>query len=226
MENLYNQLWEDNLPKYRIGTVEVDPLLSSGADNRFGITLLFRPDGAVKKSIGSFLQELERLEPEQYYYPASDLHVTVISIISCHPGFSLDQVAVADYAALVKESLAAAKSFGIGFRGITISPAGILVQGFPATAQLQVMRQRLRENFKSSTLMQTLDSRYVLQTAHCTVARFKAPLRNPERLLQKLQEYRHHRFGSMDVTRVLLVHNDWYQKQDLVQQLAEIELPS
>ena len=90
--------------------------------------------------------------------------------------------------------------------------------------ELYKLRNRLRENFRKTNLQQTIDSRYVLQTAHSTVVRFKAPLQKPAAFLKKVQEYRNHDFGSMEVRELELVYNDWYQRQSLVQLLGRFRL--
>lgn len=220
----YNGLWENALQIFRAGDFEIDPFLNTANDNRFGITLLFRPGKEVKDKVDVFLQELRQLEPEQYYYPASDMHVTVMSIISCHAGFSLGSIHLVEYIAVLQECLADIKPFRIDFAGITASPSCIMVQGFPVTDQLNVLRNKLREGFRQTSLQQSIDSRYVLQTAHCTVARFKEPLRHPASFLNKLKEYRSRSFGSTAVEQVELVYNDWYQRQALVQRLYIGEL--
>jgi 2'-5' RNA ligase len=220
----YNDLWQYAIQGFRSGAFELDPYLNSAADDRFGLTLLFRPGPIVKDKISTFLQELRQLEPEQYYYPASDMHVTVMSVISCHSGFSLESIQAGEYIHVLQECLAGIKQFRIDFAGITASPSCIMVQGFPATAQLHELRNNLRDSFRKTSLQQSMDSRYVLQTAHVTIARFKEPLRNAPAFLDKLQQYRTHDFGSTEVEQVELVYNDWYQRQALVQQLALFRL--
>lgn len=224
LEKHYNDLWKSSLQKFRVGAFELDPYLDATDDNRFGVTLLFRPSDEVKESIEAFLQELRQVEPGQYYYPMSDMHVTVMSVISCRAGFSLDSINIAEYIAVLQDCLADMKSLRVGFRGITASPSCIMVQGFPATAQLNDLRNKLRESIRKTALPQTIDSRYMLQTAHITVGRFKKPLLNPAAFLGKLNTYRTHSFGSTKVAQVELVYNDWYQRQAAVQQLAAFRL--
>ncbi|GAA4437891.1 hypothetical protein GCM10023188_32610 [Pontibacter saemangeumensis] len=224
LEKHYNGLWENALQQFKAGAFELDPFLSSGDDDRFGLTLLFRPDEAVKESIGAFLQELRQVEPAQYYYPSSDLHVTVMSVISCHAGFRLSHIDRAAYINVLRECLADIKSFRVDFRGITASPSCIMVQGFPASGQLNDLRDKLRESFRKSSLQQTMDSRYILRTAHITAARFKEPLHNPAAFLDRLQANRSHSFGSTEVHHIELVYNDWYQRQAAVQNVCNFRL--
>ncbi len=224
LEQHYTNLRESALSGFREGRFELDPYLTSAQDDRYGITLLLRPDAAVKENIGALLQELKQVEPEQYYYPASDIHTTLLSIISCHAGFRLNSIAVGEYLAVLQECLAGIKSFQVDYRGITASPSCLMVQGFPDSAQLQNLRDSMRDTLRKTSLRHTLDSRYVLTTAHCTVVRFKAPLQNPSAFLEKVQGYTTKAFGSTRVSQVELVYNDWYQRQAVVQQLGVFEL--
>ena len=224
LEKHYNGLWENALQQYKAGAFELDPFLDSTEDDRFGLTLLFRPGAMVKDKISTFLQELRELEPAQYYYPASDMHVTVMSVISCHAGFRLADIDVEAYIKVLQECLADVKSFRVDFRGITASPSCVMVQGFQASGQLNALRDKLRASFRETSLQQTMDSRYILRTAHITVARFKEPLRNPAALLDKLQAYRNHTFGSTEVHHIELVYNDWYQRQSAVQDVWDLRL--
>jgi len=224
LEKHYRTLWENSLAGFRAGAFELDPFLSAKEDSRFGITLLFRPGEAVKAGIAHFLQELRQLEPEQYYYPASDMHVTVMSLISCHAGFRLEHINPEAYITVLQECLACIKSFRVDFAGITASPSSLMVQGFPGSDQLDVLRGKLRENFRNSPLLQTIDSRYVLQTAHCTVARFTSPLKHASAFLGKVQQCRGCSFGGAQVEEVELVYNDWYQRQAVVKPLASFRL--
>ncbi|WP_161888035.1 2'-5' RNA ligase family protein [Pontibacter russatus] len=224
LEKHYDELWENALQKFQASAFEPDPFLNSAEDDRFGLTLLFRPDAAVKESIGAFLQELRQVEPAQYYYPASDLHVTVMSVISCHAGFRLADIDKAAYKNVLQECLAEVKTFRVNFRGITASPSCVMVQGFPASGQLNDLRDKLRESFRKTSLQQTMDSRYILRTAHITAVRFKEPLQNPAVFLEKLQDFRNRSFGGTVVGKVELVYNDWYQRQALVQRVDAFRL--
>ncbi|MFD3001548.1 2'-5' RNA ligase family protein [Pontibacter toksunensis] len=224
LEKHYDRLWERSLSQFQAGAFELDPLIESDNDTRFGITLLFRPGQEVRDRIQQFLLELQQLEPEQYYYPKSDMHVTVISVISCHAGFSINNIRVEDYVQLIQHTLQNFGNFQLSFRGVTASPSGLLIQGFPVADKLNALRNQLRESFRNTTLQQTIDARYVLQTAHITAVRFKAPLQNASAFLHKVQQYRNKNFEMTEVNELELVYNDWYQRQGLVQVLSRFSL--
>ncbi len=221
---IYDKLWDESYSRLKTGSVETDHYIDSPEDKRYGITLLTRPDVMVRQKISIFLEKLCDIEPRQYYYPNSDLHMTVLSVISCFDGFHLRQVDPTAYQKVIQRSLENIGSFEIHFCGVTASPSAVLIQGFPTDSTLEVLREVLRDSFRSSELMATIDSRYRIQTAHMTVVRFRDELLNPDAFLNLLQEYRHYDFGKMKVDRLELVFNDWYQRRSTTRRLAEFRI--
>ncbi|PRY11273.1 2'-5' RNA ligase superfamily protein [Pontibacter ummariensis] len=224
LQQHYDNLWSNSRQQFEAGAFELDPLLDATNDERRGITLLFRPVQEVRNEFLAFLEELKAVEPEQHYYPSDDLHVTVMSIISCYAGFQLEMIQVEDYLSLLKEALQGIGPFRIQFKGLTASPSCVIIQGFPADESLQEIRERLRKAFAGSPLQQTLDQRYTIQTAHSTVSRFRKPLLQPQKFLKKLELYRQFDFGSSEVTELELVFNDWYQRSKEVRLLGKWKL--
>ena len=220
----YDSLYRTAVHEINNERLVVDSMLDSESDERRGITLLIRPDDEVKEEISRFLSVLEDVEPDQYYYPESDFHITVMSLISCYDGFSYDQIDLSRYAEIVKESIADVGVLGFDFKGITASPSCVMIQGFPTGTGLNILRDRLRENFRNSDLEQSLDKRYKLQTAHSTVVRFRKPLVNKRRFLKVLEAYRDCNFGTFRADALELVYNDWYQKAKLVEKLHTFSL--
>ncbi len=224
LENHYNKLWNHSLQKFRRSEFEFDTLINTEDDNRYGITLLAQPTKEVKPNISNTLEDIRNVAPNQYYYPASDLHVTILSIISCYAGFSLNQIDPADYQKIVQSAIDSISPFEITFRGLTASPSCILVQGFPNGDQLTLLRNRLREKFKDTSLQHSIDKRYQLKTAHMTVVRFKESFENAERFINKIARLRDRYFGSCIIDQVELVGNDWYQRQNKVESIAKFSL--
>ncbi|GAB3846952.1 hypothetical protein GCM10028822_07680 [Hymenobacter terrigena] len=194
------------------GEAELDGLIDSPNDHRRGVTLLARPPASIAARIEEMLLDFRRAEPDQYYYPAADIHVTILSIISCYEGFTLDLIAPADYQDAVRSILQSSAPFTISYAGLTASPGSIIVQGFPEGDELEKLRDATRRFFRGSGLQQSIDQRYSIQTAHSTVMRFRSPLQNPARLLEKLAKYQTHFIGSFEIDTVELVYNDWYQR--------------
>lgn len=209
----YNQLYKSASEAILNGKYNLDSYINNSSDSRFGITLLARPNEKVNTEIQQFLDKLKAVDPSQYYYPNSDVHITVLSIISCYQGFSLDKIAVEEYVKTIQKSLIDLDEITIEFRGVTASDSAIMIQGFPTDESLNNLRNKLRENFKNLALEQSIDSRYSISTAHSTVMRFTEKLVNPEKLIEITEEFRDYNFGSFKVEKVELVFNDWYQRE-------------
>ena len=220
----YNQLYKKSAESILAGNYNLDSKINNKSDSRFGITLLIRPSEKIKANIQFFLEKLKAIEPAQYYYPASDIHITIMSIISCYEGFSSDKIKVEDYIKIIQESLVDLGEIKIEFRGVTASPSALMIQGFPADESLNNLRNKLRDNFKKSPLQQTIDSRYAIATAHSTVMRFQEKLQNPEKLIEITERFRDYDFGEFTVEKVELVFNDWYQRESNTIHLQDFNL--
>ncbi|WP_073371463.1 2'-5' RNA ligase family protein [Flavobacterium fluvii] len=220
----YDILYKESIEKIVADTYHIEHEIDSPSDHRFGLTLLIRPDSQTKNRIQAFLNELKEIDPDQYYYPDSDIHITVLSIISCYDGFDLATISLPDYVAVIEKSLVGIHDLEINFQGITASPSAIMLQGFPNTNSLNDLRNKLRVNFKESGLEESIDKRYAIQTAHSTVARFRKPIENKEKLIAILEKHRDFNFGKVKVESCYLVYNDWYQREKWVKELKEFKL--
>ncbi len=217
----YNQLYTTSSESIAAGNYSIDKEIKNESDSRFGITLLIRPNEEIKAKMQDFLNELKKTEPEQYYYPDSDIHITVMSIISCSETFRLNQISPNDYIQLICKSMVDVDKITIQFKGITASSSALMIQGFPTDETLNNFRNKLRENFKSSGLQQSIDSRYTIATAHATVMRFQEKLHNPKKLIETAEIFRDYDFGEFSVKNLELVYNDWYQRKNNTKVLGE-----
>lgn len=214
LEAHYSKLYNESINKISSGNYEIDTLIDSDFDKRFGITLILRPSSKVKNNIQKFISQLKKIEPHQYYYPSSDLHITIMSIISCYDGFDISKINLSKYIELVKKCLIKNKQTSIQFKGLTASNSCIMLQGFMNNSTINDMRDLLRLEFKNSPLEQSLDKRYAIQTAHSTIVRFRKELKNPKEFLKTIDQFKNYDFGTFEVKEVELVFNDWYQRKE------------
>lgn len=224
LQEHYNSLYKKSIKCIENDNYIIDDLIDSSSDKRFGITLLIKPSIEVKNDIQKFLSELKAIDPNQYYYENSDIHITVMSIISCYDGFELKAIDTSKYITIIKESILKASNLRIEFSGISASPSCIMIQGFMNNQSLNEIRNQLRIKFKNSTLQQSIDIRYTIQTAHATVVRFKEKINDKSKFIKTLEKYRTYNFGTFDVKTMELVYNDWYQKAKFVKKLAEFSI--
>lgn len=210
----YNQLYESAIKKIKSNNYQRDFLIDSPDDKRFGVTLLVRPSENIKNKIQFLLDDLKQIDPIQYYYPSTDIHITIMSIISCYEGFRLDQISTSEYIELISSNLKEIDKFNITFKGITASDSSVMIQGFPTDENLNNLRNGLRNSFRSSNLKQSIDKRYTIQTAHSTVLRFREKLLRINEVLEVLDYYKDYEFGTFEVNELELVFNDWYQRKN------------
>ena len=222
--SVYQQMWQNAWPLITHNQIKHDVYLNGKTDTRRGITLLARIKPPISKVIKAFLRQMQQLEPQLYYYPESDLHVTVLSILSCRTDYQLAAEDHAVYVQLIQDIVSKTPTFKLDFKGITLADNAIVVCGYVADDTLAKLRADLRQQVGASGLTHSMDARYNLVTAHCTVARFPCDLQQPSVFTEFLQSNREHAFGSLDVTQLELVVNDWYQSKANTQVLANMSL--
>ena len=220
----YNTLYQRSIEKIKTEGCEIDHLINSPIDRRLGITLLIRPPLQIKNRIQNFLDELKNIDNEQYYYPNPDIHITIMSIISCYQGLQVKKISIRDYIEVIEESIQNIEKFSIEFKGITASPSCIMIQGFWNDKYLKLLRNNLRNNFLHSYLEHNIDKRYTIKTAHSTVVRFQKKLDKKAEYLHVLEKYRSFDFGRFQVDNLELVVNDWYQRKESVKRLHLIPI--
>lgn len=221
----YDGLFDKAIAKLEAGKASVDPMLDDPKDDRFGLALIIRPSKEVIEKAKEFLAELNAQEPSQYPYPEEQIHITVLSIISCVEGFQLGDIQVPEYLATLERSLDGIEPFEIEYKGVTASQSSIMIQGFPKEDTLELLRERLRVNFQESGLHQTMDARYKLTTAHATIFRFRKAIEKPKVFADFLRNSRSRDFGSQKVTKFELVYNDWYHRPEKSIGVATFQIP-
>jgi len=224
LDALYEQLRTETVKRIREGSEEWDPLIDSPDDDRYGITLQLRPGPDSRGRIRLFLQEALGVEPDQYAYPESDLHITVMSIISCFRGFRLEQIEPEAYIDYIRRSIGEASSFRYWLKGVTASPSCLMIQGYFEDDILNRLRDRLRKNFGDSRLQHSIDSRYRTESGHCTVFRLRRPLTDRKGYLGLIEGNVDRDFGTFRVSELELVANDWYQRSNKCRVLQRFPL--
>ena len=225
LRDRYELLWANSVERIRLGNVEIDPILArKEADFRRGMTLVIRPSERVRLRVDEFLDELRVLEPDQYYYHPSELHVTFLSLFTATVEHEAFFERTGDYEAAVTSGASRLNPFSMFFHGITASPGAIMVQGFTDAGRLNAGRDGLRQELRSRGFNRGLDERYRLETAHMTVARFRQPLRNARSFAEALDQARTFDFGTSEVDSLELVRNDWCMSRERTECLRLYEL--
>jgi 2'-5' RNA ligase len=225
LQQRYDEIWVSGIGKIRKGKIKCDPVLAAGtADARRGLTLIARPSATVRDEVKVFLLQLRRLEPDQYYYEAPDLHLTILSLFTAtfdHRRFFAQTQA---YVAAVDCALSGLGPIRIDFAGITATTDAILIQSFPENDTLNELRDQLRRQLRVHGVDEGLDTRYRLTTAHMTAARFCRPLRDSQRFASALEAARHRSFGLTEIRSLSLVKNDWYMTRRVLETVKRYRL--
>ncbi|MCX7708540.1 MAG: mutarotase [Clostridia bacterium] len=224
---IYDSLWNEAENCIRCNQPECDDFLCrKEQDKRRGLSVVCRPNECILQRFRDFIHKAEQLEPHQYYYDPQELHITVLSIISCYDGFDLKNKDPEAYTGVIEKSIQQAGPMKITFHGITASKSCVMLQGFPKNEELELLRGRLRDNFRTSGLEASIDQRYTLQTAHSTVIRFGNPFLNPGGFADFLKQYREFDFGVTEIGEVEFYFNDWYMSEAVSTKLACYSLKS
>lgn len=210
----YNSLWLQSKNEILNNKYQIDNFLNKSFDTRRGITLLARLEFKVLNKIIKFIEKCKTIEPDQYYYKSSDIHITILTIISCYENFTIDLINRNDYIEIIKKALSGINNFKIQFKGITASDSCIMIKGFPLNNDINIIRENLRKNFKSSKLTNSIDKRYRLITAHSTIIRFKNNLKNPIKLIELIERYKDYNFGYSNIKELEFIFTDWYQRNE------------
>ncbi|WAJ72338.1 hypothetical protein [Catenovulum adriaticum] len=214
LKKIYDDMWDESYQKIMAGQYQTDPLINDPSDTRRGVTALAylqNNNREVSLNINRFLSQLQNIEPKQYYYPENELHLTILSIISCISGLKLSELNTALYLEIFNQCMTKVKPIEIQFKGVTASPSCILIQGFPVGDGLIDLRHELRQKYKASAVHTSIDSRYALSTAHLTVVRFCSALKNKQSMMHLLAQYKNYDFGQVCFNEFELVFNNWYQ---------------
>jgi len=227
IQKTYNDMWAIFCSALEKGQCEIDQNIGNKNDTRRGITALAYLESnnkSVVNEIDHFLNQVQQIEPEQYYHPINELHLTILSIITCIAGFKLTDINPTEYERIFNQVFNGIGSIEIELKGITASSSCVVIQGFPVDSSLAILRDRLRKNFKESGLRSSIDSRYKITTAHVSVIRFHTEIKDKDKLKILFKKYRNYSFGTVKLTKIELVFNNWYQNLSITEKLANYSI--
>lgn len=222
---VYEQLWRKTGRLLKFSRIQIDSRLQNPAgDPRRGVTLVARPGRNVRKKVEEFLRKTAAICPGQHFYQPAELHVTVLAIISGSEFWRDEIRRLPTCRQVLAEVLRNARPFRVHFRGVTVSPDAVMIQGFPMDDALLQLRDEVRDAFRKAGLGGNLDRRYKTVTAHLTVMRFSEPEADGKRLFEFLQENRETEFGETYFKTVQLIWSNWYASSGVVRVLQKYSL--
>ena len=175
LDNHYNNILKNNIDKIMLGGVGDTLLYDAKDDARMSLVVLIRMSSNITNNIIRHMEELKLLEPDLYYYPQEDFHITVMDILKGELGRTIP-ANINEYINTISRCAEEISAFEILFDGMTASDNVALVKGYYEES-LEVFRKMLRDNLKQQGL--PLEERYETFSSHISVARIPNKLKNP-----------------------------------------------
>ena len=233
LDNHYDSILTANREKILAGGNGDAFLGNALTDNRMALVVLIRIPLDIAEKINSCIDDLKGIEPNLYYYPAKDFHITVMDILKGEEGRRIPPNII-EYIHCIEECSKDISPFLTRFDGLTASDNAIMVRGYyddqlmvfrqnlrdmlKQRDQLMVFRQNLRDMLKQRGL--SLEERYKTISSHITIARLHSKFQNPEKLLDFIEKPRS--FGTMTVSKMEISFHNWYDTRKEVLSILEL----
>lgn len=211
LEALYSKINSEGREAIQNSQEKIDLFLNNlEQDRRFGLTLLIKIPKKITGSFRRIEEEIQKVEPEQYFYPETDLHLTVVDLVSASAGFKKDETLIGKSIQLMENAVKRVRPFTIRFQGIITSNAAVLVKGFYRDG-LPDLRHQMRKIAHEEGI--NLQERYQSISAHSTMVRFKSAFQNRREFLTVVQNFHDLEIGTVLVNELELVIHDWYNRR-------------
>lgn len=151
----------------------VEELSHPGSDRRSGVNLVSRPYGDIVAFIQAIQKYLRDAEPDQYYYPASDLHLTVLEICHSRTPAEAAQMAAA-VAPLLQAIVNSQLLIDLASPELTFDDRAVALSFKSGQERLDDLRMALSGHL--SDLGVCVSPRYKPSSAHVTLMRYMRPL--------------------------------------------------
>ena len=209
-------IYEKNKQKLLKGGTGDKFLINAKNDNRMSLVLLIRIASEISNKIEKCISKLKNIEPDLYYYPKTDFHITVIDILKGEENREIPNN-LNEYIECINNCIKEIKPFKIEFNGLTASDNAIMVKGY-YEYELQKFRELLRKSLKEKGL--SLEERYETISCHITIGRVADNFKNPKDLTKFIEEER--KFGVMEVDSLELSFHNWYDTKKKVLTLFKL----
>lgn len=216
LENHYESIIAANREKILAGGKGDQFLENALTDNRRALVVMIRIPSEIAEKINKCIDDLKGIEPNLYYYPAKDFHITVMDILKGEEGREIPSN-ISEYIRCIKECSEEISPFQIEFDGLAASDNAVMVRGYYED-HLLIFREKLRGMLKLKGLL--LEERYKTVSSHVTIARLYNKFQNAEKLLEYIERPRS--FGTMTVQNMEISFHNWYDTRTEI--LSTIEL--
>lgn len=210
MEQLYASIAARGRPALLKGGMADRLLACPEQDTRMSVALVLRPPEPVGRAVEECLKQMRSVHPELYYYPAQDLHVTVLDLLAGRPGLVCPPELAEGYAQVIRQAAAQVPPIPVRFAGLTASDSAVMVKGYPGP-ELEALRQGVRAALRGQGL--PLEERYETRSCHLTAVRFPCPAEDPPGLVRRLEEWAELPFGKCTIGKIEITYHNWYDSK-------------
>ena len=156
--------------------VLINEIKKSGTDRRYGVNLICRPSEIIMEHIQTIIEYLSNFEPNQYFYPIKDIHLTLLEICHSQPIEKVDRIA--DILKLnIRSFLSEVERIKLDSPILSFDPRGVALNFIPSNDSLQTGREIMSERINNTGIQ--LDARYAAMSAHVTLMRYISPISIP-----------------------------------------------
>ncbi len=216
----YETIFNQNIGYIRKNEILIDKFLNDlNIDKRMGLSIILQPGIELKSKVDSLVENIYEIEPKQYYYPFSDLHITVLDLIARSESNHFNDMKLSNYVSITKKALTNEPSITVNFTGIVSSKEAVLLKGYDNGEIIQ-LRKTLRLHFEEEGV--NLRERYKSITAHMTFCRFASPLNDSKQFAQLLYDLKEFQLGTFVFENVDIVIHDWYNRKEKTQLVKRI----
>ena len=207
IKEYYDRILEQNKEVILKGGTGDPYLLAPDTDTRMALALIIQIHPSINKVIDRYMNEMKAIEPDLYYYPDTDRHITVMDILRGMPGRTVPEN-IKDYIACIQECAYNINPFDFVFDGFTMSDNAVMIRGY-YEYPLEHFRQQLRSELKKRAL--PLEERYQTFSGHITIARIPDRLTHPEQFFDYIQNRKF--IGRMQAVIMRLMFHNWYDSK-------------
>ncbi len=203
---IYDGLWEQGRHALLGGRIEREPMPLPGTV-RWGISAVLRPRPWPSALVACAAAVAARVGNAGVMYDEAGLHITLRAIEGFRNVVRPDDEDLLAYRDVLTEIVARTAPIRLHLRGLTATPGGILVQGWP-TVDLRAFRLALFDRLAVLGLRwrgPETSSNAIRTTAHATLAIFEAPVARPTGLVDLIESHRSTDFGEWVFPELWLV---------------------
>lgn len=209
----YESIFYENINHIKSNDILIDQhLLDPDNDNRTGLSIITKPGYGIKNLYDSLINGFRKIEPDQYYYPFTDLHITVFDFITAGENIQFNDKLLENYISVTGKVFKNEFPITIVFKGVVFSKAAGLIKGYDHDDRIINIRHKIRVCLQESGIK--ANERYESVTTHMTFCRFTRKIKNCEDFLFHMSRIKEIPLGNYTFDYIDIVIHDWYNKSE------------